>query len=86
MAVTAECEVWANCRPPTGTRLVLGKVSATQGRGLPLVVMMMFRFGYWNDAAVGDVAFNMLELDGGVDHAKVVLKDFLHVAQDTLAD
>lgn len=49
------------------------------------LVMMVFRFAHRDDAAVGYFAFGVLELDRGVDHAEVVVKDFLHVAQDALA-
>jgi hypothetical protein len=48
-------------------------------------MVVMFGFAHGDDAAVGDFAFDVLELDGGVDHAKVVLQDFFHVAQDALA-
>ena len=49
-------------------------------------MMVMFRFADRDDAAVRDFALDVLELDGGVNHAKVVMKDFLHVAQNALAD
>lgn len=48
-------------------------------------MMMMFGFAHRDDAAVRDFAFGVLELDRGVDHAKIVVKDFLYVAQDALA-
>src|SRR5437660_12618320 len=48
-------------------------------------MVVMFGFAHGDDAAVGDFAFDVLELDGGVDHAKVVVQDLFHVAQNALA-
>ena len=48
-------------------------------------MMMMFGFAHRDDAAVRDLAFGVLELDRGVDHAKVMVEDFFYIAQDALA-
>lgn len=48
-------------------------------------MVVMFGFAHGNDTAVGDFAFDVLELNGSVDHAEVVVQDFFHVAQDALA-
>ena len=43
---------------------------------------MVVRLGlpHRDDAAVGDLAFDVLELDGGVIDAEIVVQDFLDVA------
>ena len=51
----------------------------------PLVMVMMFRFADWDDAAVGDFAFHVFELDRGVNHAEVVLQNVFDVAQNAFA-
>jgi len=50
-----------------------------------LVMVMMFGFADRDDAAVGDFAFDVFELDGGVDHAEIMLQDFFHVTENAFA-
>jgi hypothetical protein len=50
-----------------------------------MVMVAVVAFPDGNDAAVGDLAFHMLELDGRVDHVEIVLQDLFHVAQNALA-
>ena len=54
---------------------------------LPSVtVMLMFgSIGYRNDAAVGDFADRMLELNGSVIDMKIMEQAFLDITQDALA-
>src|SRR5215469_5056520 len=48
-----------------------------------MVVILALANG--NNAAVGDLALNVLKLDGGVDHAEVMVQHLFHVTQDALA-
>jgi hypothetical protein len=48
-------------------------------------MVVMFGFRHGDDTAVSDFAFDVFELDGGVDHAEVMLQDFFYVAQDAFA-
>ena len=43
------------------------------------LVMVSAAFVDRNNAAVGDFALNVLELDGRVDHAEVVMQNLFHV-------
>jgi len=53
---------------------------------LSVVVVFFFALAHRNHAAVGHFAFHVLELDGGVVDAEVVVQAVFHVAQDALAD
>lgn len=57
--------------------------------GLPLmavVVMMFFALAHRNYASMRDLAFHMLELDGGVVDVEFVMQAVFHITQDALAD
>jgi len=50
-----------------------------------VAVVMVLGFAHRHDAAVGDFAFHVLELDGGVGDAEAVVEDFFYIAQNSLA-
>jgi hypothetical protein len=50
-----------------------------------VVVVMLFALTHRSHAAMGHFAFLVLELDGGVVDAEVLMQALLRIAQDALA-
>jgi hypothetical protein len=50
------------------------------------MLVLMQLFAHWDHASVRHFADLVLELDGRVVNAKIVVQPLLDVAQDTLAD